>query len=167
MSETPVLWTPQSPSIHYLIRKAIPEDIPFITNSWLKSYRQSGDVKMIPNNQYFHYQHKMVEHLVPKSIVLVAADKDDMGIIKGWICAEVIPNALLLHFVYVKNDYRRMGIGSALLRFIEEYEQPPVVITTHSTLCLHDFMESIGDAHTWFHNRFLAFNGLPKNWGGQ
>lgn len=159
--DTEALWVPQSENIPFLIRKALPNDVPFITNSWLKSYRDSREVQGIPNNQYFYHQHKLIEALVPRSIVIVAAMKSDPHIIMGWLCAEVADTALLLHYVYVKNDYRRMGIGSGMLRFVKEYEQPPAIITTHTTRLTRDLMKH---EPVWFHNRYLAFADLPSDW---
>lgn len=159
--DTDALWVPQSDSIPFLIRKALPNDVPFITNSWLKSYRGSGEVQGIPNNQYFFFQHKLIEAIVPRSIVIVAAAKEDPHIILGWLCAEVADTALLLHYAYVKNDYRKMGIGSGMLRFVKEYEQPPAIITTHATRSMQHLMQG---EPVWFHNRFLAFVDLPSDW---
>lgn len=156
------LWTPEPDSpVPYYIRKAHPNDIPFITNSWLKSYRGSKEVSGTPNNQYYFYQHKLIEALVPRSIVLVVANRADSTHILGWTCAEIADTALLLHYMYVKDAFRKQGIGSQLLHFMEEHESPPAIITTHRT---HRTDRLLGSERTWFHNRYLAFENLDDGW---
>ena len=54
------------------LRRARKSDIPFITSSWLKSNRYGYLPQSIPNTVYYHQHHKILEEVIPRSVVLVA-----------------------------------------------------------------------------------------------
>ena len=66
----------------------------------------------VPPSLSLYYHDITLKKLLPKCTLLGACDPDDLDVILGYICYE--PD--VLHFVYVKGGFRRMGIGSRLLR---------------------------------------------------
>jgi GNAT superfamily N-acetyltransferase len=56
----------------------------------------------------------LAARILAKGAVLVACDPSDNDQIYGW-CA-VDPGKRILYYMYVKNTYRRAGVGLALMR---------------------------------------------------
>ncbi len=112
-----------------LFREATEGDINFIFASWLKSYRNSPDAARIRTRVYYLHQHPRIEQILLRSKTIVASTKDDPNHIVGYIVIEK-PNTL--HYIYVKQIYRNLGIAKQLLSQILDH--PPDVLTyTHST----------------------------------
>lgn len=102
------------------IRHAHDGDIPFIFSSWLKSFRESGFMaRGVPNTIYFTNHHKILQKLVQRSKVFIACDPKDTSNIYGYVVAETIDNTFVLHFIYVKQSFRKLGVGKALFNSFE------------------------------------------------
>lgn len=97
------------------IRAAKPYDTPLIFSSWLRSYKACRD-KHVEQTVYFKEHHKLIDRLLAEGQVLVATPQDDADTILGWC----VKSGGCLHFVYVKEAFRRLGIGKAL---VGEFEQ--------------------------------------------
>ncbi len=98
----------------FALRDVQKDDLPFIFNSWLKSYRDSPAMGGIPNTVYYAGQHALIEALLERSRVVVACAKDDPTQIMGYALAEYVDDVRLVHWVYVKHTFRGFGIGRAL-----------------------------------------------------
>lgn len=97
------------------IRHANDTDVAFIFSSWLKSFRDSGFlVRAVPNTIYFTNHHKILQNLIKRSTVFVACDPKDSSNIYGYVVAETISGSFVLHFIYVKQSFRKLGVGKAL-----------------------------------------------------
>lgn len=100
-----------------IYRRATNEDISFIFDSWMRSWRKSPWAGVIPNNLYFPMTRSSIEQLVARGaefeVACLAADPER---ILGWICHEkqLGPEAVI-HYVYVKDPYLGLGIGEALV----------------------------------------------------
>lgn len=143
-------------------RRATRRDVPFITSSWLKSYRDGYAVRGIPNNIYYYNQHKILEVLLPRAIVLVACNAEDPDQILAWCCAEVMDTALVLHYLYVKHPFRGFGLSRKLTEMLLASEKPPIVMYTHKTLVAKNILKE--KARDWVYNPFLLFTTLPDGW---
>lgn len=105
-------------------------DTGLIFNSWLKSYRNSDFAKHQCNAVYFGSYKLIVQQLISRSLVYVACDPKDYTHVYGYIVYEELPkNNLLLHYVYVKHTYRKMGVAQKLLSHIKQTSNP--VLVTH------------------------------------
>lgn len=111
------------------------KDIPFIRDSWLKSYRDSEWVAGIPSDIFYRSHGAIVGELLYNSIIKTARWSKDHNQIYGWIAAEKYKDALVIHYVYVKSAFRKMGIGRTLFFSLED-------IKTQDLLCTH---------RTWTH----------------
>ena len=98
-----------------LLRPANKDDIGFLFNSWLKSYRNAKAVKEIPNEIYFSEHHKVIERILKNYDVVIACNEEDRSQIYGFICAGYTDSVFTLHYLYVKHTFRNMGIAKALL----------------------------------------------------
>lgn len=104
------------------IRQATAGDVSFILDSWVKSYRRTGLLYAqpkekdgvtcveLPPQDYWDGHHALVERILRRASTLVAETKAAPEI-AAWICAE----PPILHYVYVKQIFRRFGLCKAML----------------------------------------------------
>ena len=116
------------------LRAATAEDVPFIFNSWLKSYRQSLFARNITSTVYFSEHHKVLENLLRNSTVIMACDKQDPTTVYGYICAGKVDGVFVLHYVYVKHSFRNLGVGKALLNAFDHDVNTAAVYTHHTRM---------------------------------
>lgn len=150
-----------------VIRLARKKDIAFITSSWLKSYRDSEAVRGVPNGVYYRLHHKVLETVIPRSIVAVAVSQDDPDQIIGWVCAERHGNILTIHYVYVKYMFRRHGVAKKLVQLLVDTEKAEVLLCTHRTHVVgHEEKDekSILERHEILYNPYALFMSLPEQW---
>lgn len=102
-------------SLPIAIRRARAYDVPFIFSSWLRSYKACRD-RHVAQAVYFKEHHKLIDALLRDATVLVATPQDDPDTILGWS----VKSGDTLHYVYVKEAFRRLGIGKAL---VGEFDQ--------------------------------------------
>lgn len=94
------------------VRPFTQDDVPFIFNSWLKSFRTSPFAGVIPNHLYYEVYRTTIEDLIARGAeVLVACDSAKETRILGYICFE--PNCL--HYLYVKDPYLKLGVSDLLI----------------------------------------------------
>src|SRR5690349_7490122 len=91
-------------------------DHAFVYATWLQSFRSLSDfAKPIPKDIYFPHQHDRIERLLKRAkleVAIPAGESDRLHTILGY----AVTDGALLHWLYVKGNWRRMGIGSELLR---------------------------------------------------
>lgn len=97
------------------LRDANSEDVGFVFNSWLRSYRNAQMVRGVSNTIYYNEHHKILERIVKTARVIIACDPEDSTKIYGYACAEFIDSIFVIHYVYVKELYRKLGIARLML----------------------------------------------------
>ena len=107
----------QNESSVALIRPARKEDINFIFDSWLKSWRKSRYAGVIPNHLYYATYRATIESLVARGAELnVACHAQNEDHILGWSCTEVTSDGFsVLHYCYTKDPFIGLQIDHALL----------------------------------------------------
>lgn len=103
------------------LRPATTEDFNFITSSWIQSIQH----KNIDFDTYRTYQNRLIKNILSRAITIVAVPDDMPEIITGWICLEN-NQKLTIHWLYVKNIYRKMGIAK---KFIEKIQNKSFYFT--------------------------------------
>jgi hypothetical protein len=101
------------------IRNAVTDDLPFIFATWLRSYRHSSQfAKKISNDVYFKYHHAAIERIISRGgIIKIANIVGDPNVILGYACLEAQGGTdMVVHYVYVKKNFRKMGIASRLYK---------------------------------------------------
>jgi len=93
-----------------VLRPAGAADHPFIVDSWLLSYRGQA-IARDAGASYVRDMKWLIRRLLERGRVLVAADADEPSVIWGW--AATGDRTVL--YVYVREQFRRNGIASALL----------------------------------------------------
>jgi GNAT superfamily N-acetyltransferase len=91
------------------------EEFAFVFDSWARSFRRSPWAGVIPNHLYDAVSREAAKGIVdrPTARVTIAVAPGDTRRIMGCSIAEPARN--LLHWLYVKESFRHMGIGRALL----------------------------------------------------
>jgi hypothetical protein len=97
----------------FTIRVHSKEDLPFIYSTWLKCFRHSSTfAKEISNDIYYKYHQMVIDRILNRgATIYVACDKLSPETVFGYILGE----GDVLHFLYVKKSFRKLGIGTALL----------------------------------------------------
>lgn len=117
-------------------RAARPEDLPFVKDSWFESYRRGGKCPETRFDVYAAGMRALIERLVketPVQVVYVPGVDDE---ILAWVCR----TDEVLHYVYVKQAYRKRGLAAALVAL------PPVARYTFETVTGKKMMQRRGVA---------------------
>lgn len=119
----------------------------FITNTWLKSYRNSAFAWGMNDDTYYKFHHDIIANLIVKGSCLVATLKHDPSHFLGYICYDVRTEIgtgkpmLVIHYIYVKRRFRDLGLASHLLQQVLDIEHIDgmVYAHTHRTKCYADY----------------------------
>lgn len=141
-----------------MIRQAMPSDASFIIHSWLQSFREGDMVEGVPNQIYYHHHHKLVTNLLRRAAVTVISDPSAPEVVFGWFCWESCDRGIIIHYAYVKNEFRRSRLASRVLDEILDSEQPEYVFVTHRV----DPMGFEFRKRRWIYNPYLLFKDLPE-----
>lgn len=170
-----------------LLRGFKPRDRALILNSWLSNYRKGYHVKGVPNDVYFTWHHKILEEIIARCPPLIACDPEDPDTIYGWVCAEVVDNQLVIHYIYVKQmvkaievgaegegedrrkKFKGWGVGTFLLKAILDHEPDIEGITyTHETMAGRGFLRALWDKDILpfepVYNPYLLYSTLQPGW---
>ncbi len=91
------------------IRHARDTELNLVRDSWIGSYRRVSWASRVPAEIYDAGMRAMIDRTLEHAGVLVAESR---GVVLGWACYD----DSRLHYVYVKNRWRRLGIAKALVR---------------------------------------------------
>ncbi len=148
MSELPV----KAGKLPILIRPATQGDINFIFNSWLKSSHSTLPKAFeIPHTIYYSEHHKLLETILKRCTILVACDKKDPTMIYGYIVAELLHGFPTIHYLYVKQTFRRLGIATNLLNCLD-INQESVIFNSHTS---PSFINNFGNKRQFIYNPYL------------
>lgn len=101
--------------IPHILRMMQDTDIPAVCDSWHKSYHSNPLVAWVPPGPYVTILREYIyKSLIQRTFeVLVACPLDAPDEILGWVAADAASRAL--HYVYVKQLFRDVGLGKSLL----------------------------------------------------
>ena len=124
--DTPIS-APQSQT-SVLIRPTTHGDHAFVMDSWLRSFGQGRTwvYRGVKGDRFYSGHRKVVDGLLKRSLTLAACLEEVPDAVLGWICVE----KGCLHYVYVKNKYRKKGVAKQLLRHAEK-------VLGHIDVCSH------------------------------
>lgn len=86
-------------------------DVDFILSSWLRSYRLSEVVRPIPKDVYYEEHHRIARRLLEQSDVKMLVSTED----PDTIIACMISQKPWIHYIYTKQQFRRMKLASGLV----------------------------------------------------
>lgn len=94
-------------------------DLNFIRSSWSSSYYRGADYTKFMSPKEFNDQHRPIRDellLSPNVAIIIACNPNDEDLILGWILVETKEDQFILHYLYVKEVFRREGLGRELVR---------------------------------------------------
>lgn len=112
---TPGATSSTASSLDYLVRPGTKADHPFVARSWVLTLRASSRaLKRANPATFFRHHHRVIDEMLadPAVRVRIATPPQDDFTILGF--AVVQPPAIV-HMVYVKAPFRRLGIATRLL----------------------------------------------------
>jgi len=92
------------------------DELKFILDSWSSSYRKSKYAGTVPNNHWEEIARATATQLMSRPgcrtiVALVPGENENRGRVMGYSIAE--PG--ILHWIYTKKDFRRLGIATQML----------------------------------------------------
>lgn len=113
----------------FAIRGYLPGDYNFVVAGWHASNRYAPPSQGISHNVY-EEDRARIAALIERSDVMVATTPDNGDALFGFACYQT-GGTVLIHYVYVKRDARRLGIARALLSHLSQeratYSHLPVI----------------------------------------
>ena len=103
-------------------REAIAEDVPFVLDHWIDSYKRSHAAGPIPMCMYQDIYRRIVPWILQRTGVELwvahhpGLTPDTKSDLHGFACVEYGGARPLLHYVYTKKNRRRNGIAGGLLK---------------------------------------------------
>ena len=90
-------------------------DLNLIYSTWLKSYRSSPFASYMSNDTYYDNHKKYLEKILhsPTTEVTILCEIDDEDHIYCYMVSE--KGLPVVHYLYVKYTYRKMGFAKALM----------------------------------------------------
>lgn len=145
----------------FALRLASTGDRNSIFSDWLKSARKCPTYQGITSQVFFFWMHLTIEQLLdePSCTWLVACAPNDPTKIYGWLCGQradtLAGDQAVVHYVYTKKNYRRVGVASRL--FEQFVGVAPITVATSLSEVGREFL---GDRPYLF-NPFLLFAWVP------
>lgn len=133
-------------------RPATQDDVNFIFNSWLKSFRGGTLATGVSNPIYYAQHHRLIEGICKSAQILVAVNAADLAQIFGYVAYEPMEGMNVVHYIYVKEPYRRLGLGKLLLEQAKIDAKKPF-FCTHRT----NVMRFLERRYAFVYNPYLAF----------
>jgi hypothetical protein len=149
-----------SQAVQPIMRGLRESDTAMILDSWLRSGLQypifTSEVGRppirlrVPGTLLLSTSRTLLKSLIPRTSVLVLCDPQDKDHMMGWICFE--KENPCLHFLFIKFNFRRMGMGKRLLLETGLPESPEECEVSWRTPALNFF-----NNHTWVWNPFRSW----------
>lgn len=98
-------------------RAAGAEDLPFVMDSWGRSYRRGNKAFAALSPDDFHRFHRPIrERILARASCLIAAGEGEPWLILGYVVHESIPSCDILHYVYVRDTFKKdFGLAASLV----------------------------------------------------
>lgn len=93
----------------------------FVYATWLRQFKESYFARSIKPKIFFPYQSLLIERIFQKetSLLIKAHLQEDEDQFFGYSIVDINPSlsTFVHHFTFVKMEFRKMGIGSSLMKF--------------------------------------------------
>lgn len=98
----------------FSVRPLREDERAFPAATWIRDYLSSPTMRRVPQHRYFVGQARIVTSVLERARVFVA-EADNAPLLLGWIAVERDDDGPVVHYAYTKHDYRKQGVGRALL----------------------------------------------------
>jgi hypothetical protein len=100
----------------FLIREAVASDEAFVKSAWRGTFRTAGHgVEDAEPTHYHREMQRVFERLLPGATIRIACDPADADNLIGFAAF----TGMELHYVYVKQDFRKLGVVPAMLEGLD------------------------------------------------
>jgi GNAT superfamily N-acetyltransferase len=122
---------------------SIDKEKAFIYNSWLKSFGKSTEARRMAAKVYFEGYSKIVDSILKNSFVAIALNPDDADQILGYVVFNYDEdiNLSVVHYVYVKEAFRKLGIAKKLMEQIQPKLGEEAMICTFANHIFDDLRD--------------------------
>ena len=109
------------------IRPMEKTDRDYITRSVLMSFMSgSREIQKINKDAYLKSHNETLNSILDSVSTIVICDDQEDGLVYGFIIFETAPLADILHYLYIRRDFRGKGLATKLLE----------IAKTKNTLCV-------------------------------
>lgn len=115
----------------WAIRQYQPSDFNFIAHSFLRSQRGSREARHMIDSVYYPAYKERLETMLRISDVYVVCAEADTDQIAGYLVTSKIGDWDVVHYLYVKHPFRRMGIARDALNHVLPLFGQAMTICTH------------------------------------
>ena len=126
----------------------------FIYNSWLKSYGKSNEARRMIGRVYFQGFENIINQIRDSNAyVALALNPDDSDQILGYVVFSFDDEIALsvIHYVYVKEAFRRLGIAKKLLDQAHGKVKDEAIICTFA----NEIFDELKDKYLLTYNPFM------------
>jgi hypothetical protein len=118
-------------------RDARDEDLAFVIPTWSRTYKMSRQSGMIASEDWASVMHPQIRKVValPETRTVVAYESTDPTVLYGFIAGD--PIVPLVHFVLVKEAFRRAGCARGLFAALGVDPARRFFYTCWTPACLH------------------------------
>ena len=125
-----------------LTRQATEDDFNFIASSYLKSCRHSPEARHLINELYWDVYKDRLRRMLLNGSVTIGHDPEDTNKIIGYvIVGEPVHGKSVLHYAYIKYQYRGQGVAEALAKAAIPEFGSRMVLCTHTGRKFKDCQE--------------------------
>lgn len=138
----------------YLLRHIEPSDHPLILSSWSKGAYEAAPNHFIPKDIWFPHQYQHITKCLKSFNTLVMCHYGDPNELFGYVCYSFVSGVLLVHWFYVKKDFRHKGMMTEVLAEIAptlNIGVDPIIITQY-----HKYYESLKDKFNLFYDPYYV-----------
>lgn len=100
---------------HLAFRGPLPGELGFIFDSWLRSQWHAEAKRRLDPEVFYPAQRKRIGKCLERSSVLIAMSPAAPDEALGYAVHESMLGGTILHWLYVKKPFRRLGIARCLL----------------------------------------------------
>lgn len=110
------------------VRPMTPEDIPFVTDSWARSFLHSPSVRNVPDDVYKLEIRARIDRLLKQSVTLVLSAADSPTHVSGFVIFQPPKNDAslpILHYLLIHANLQDRGLGSKLFKLVSDTRNSP------------------------------------------
>lgn len=140
------------------IRPAVIGDVPFIFNSWLKSYRDAGAVTGIANETYYKEHHDVIERILmaPGAQALIVCNKEHPEQIYAYLVGTIDAQSATIHWLYTKHPFRRLHMARTLFDTFNAMHPNRTVYFSHRTKAAFPLVDALSKVRNLEYNPYKA-----------
>lgn len=100
------------------IRPMEDEDLPFVLANWMDSHYPNTELSRhdASKNLWKAGYAKVIRHILKNSSTVIMVNSENPMQLIGFCCAEIVSaEKITIHYLFVKQRMRRLGLGKALL----------------------------------------------------